>query len=83
MFYQSIIIVKEYFINSTQISKYFDLLVSHLVVGDVILENLQPLQEHFPYPGDLVKMPQQCSQAKKITVNKQNEHFKMITMSTV
>jgi hypothetical protein len=40
MFYQSIIIVKEYFINSTQISKYFDLLVSHLVVGDVILENL-------------------------------------------
>lgn len=49
-----------------------DLLVSHLVAGDVILESLLPLQEHFPYPGDLVKMLQQCSQAMKITVNQIN-----------
>lgn len=51
---------------------HIDLLVSHLVAGDVILESLLPLREHFPYPGGLVKMPQQCSQAMKITANQPN-----------
>jgi hypothetical protein len=55
------------YISSPQ--KLLHLPVSHLAAGDVILESLLPLQKHFPYPGALVKMPQQCSQAMKITVN--------------
>lgn len=40
MFYPGIIIVKEYFVNSTQISAYFDSPVSHLIAGNVIPESL-------------------------------------------